>query len=60
MWRTTFTCGDIFPDASDRDGCTLYPISVSIFNYSLYPSMDLYRQNRSHIISSSAKYYYCR
>lgn len=37
-----FTCGDIFPNASDRDGCTFYPISISIFNYALYSSMDLF------------------
>lgn len=46
MCSTMFTCGDIFPDASDRNGCTFYPISISILNYSLYPSMDLYRDNR--------------
>lgn len=42
-----FTCGDIFSNSPDRDGCTFYPISIKIFNYSLYSSMDLFR-NRTH------------
>lgn len=35
------TCGDIFPDASNRDSGPFYSVSISILNYSLYAPMDL-------------------
>lgn len=44
--KAASTCGDIFPDASDRDGGPFYSVSISILNYSLYPPMDLFTHTR--------------
>lgn len=35
------TCGDIFPDASDRDGGPFYSVPISILHHPLYPPVDL-------------------
>lgn len=42
MFGLFLTGGDIFPNASDRDGRTFDPIPVGVFNYSLDSSMDLF------------------
>lgn len=41
------TCGDIFPDASNRDCGTFDPISISVFHLSFDPSMHLFRKQLS-------------
>lgn len=49
------TAGDIFPNASDRDGRTFDPIPIGVFNYSLDSSMDLI-QRRQKTFSLLAQY----
>lgn len=39
-----YTCGDIFSNTPDGDCCIFYSITIAILNYSLYSSVDLFRE----------------
>lgn len=39
-----YTCGDIFSNTPDGYCCIFYSITITILNYSLYSSVDLFRE----------------
>lgn len=47
------TGGDIFPNASDRNGGTFDPITVGVFDYALDSSMDLFQRRQNTFILSA-------